>query len=269
MINSLLERFDNKRDRTDGTRRPALVSFEHVCLQIDGNELIHDLSFTLGGSGRTVVLGPNGAGKSLFLRLLAGLLTPTSGRIRELAGKADGENTDASSSLRRGKRTPCMALVFQKPVLLRRSVYDNLIFALRQCGVPREKMHDMALEALRAARLDARASVAARRLSGGEQQRLSLARAIVTQPSILLLDEPTASLDPLSTSIVENMTLEADEAGTKIVLVTHDIKQAKRLADEIMFIHAGRLLTHTEAGAFFKDPGSGEAQAYLDGRLPQ
>ena len=209
------------------------------------------------------MLGANGAGKSLFLRLKGGLLEPTSGII--ISGAKEG-NTATS---KRETGVSCMALVFQKPVMLRRTVSENLAFVLRQRNIPANERSKEINKALLAARIKTKADLPARRLSGGEQQRLALARALITSPHALLLDEPTASLDPLSTSIVEDMILEAESTGTKIVLVTHDIKQAKRLADDILFIHEGRVLAHKPKREFFKDPGSIQAQAYLDGRVPE
>ena len=162
-----------------------------------------------------------------------------------------------------------MALVFQNPVMLHRTVSENLAFVLRHKRVPANERRKEINKALLAARIETKADIPARRLSGGEQQRLALARALIAAPHALLLDEPTASLDPLSTSIVEDMINEAEGSGAKIVLVTHDIKQAKRMADDILFIHEGRVLAHKPKQDFFKDPGSIQAQAYLDGRVPE
>ncbi len=241
------------------------VHFDKVALRINGIELIHNISCTLQAAGRTVVLGPNGAGKSLFLRLMGGLLTPTSGHIKggphELDTRgAKGEQHNIAS---------CMVLVFQTPVMLRRSVFDNMAFALQQQTLTRAEIRSRVETALQTAGIENKTAIPARQLSGGEQQRVAIARAMITSPAALLLDEPTASLDPLSTSIVEKMIQEADYNGTKVILVTHDIKQAKRMADDILFIHGGRVMAHKPARDFFKEPGSQEAQAYLDGRVSE
>ncbi|HEY5720378.1 MAG TPA: ATP-binding cassette domain-containing protein, partial [Gammaproteobacteria bacterium] len=156
------------------------------------------------------------------------------------------------------------ALVFQRPVLLRRSVAANLEFVLGLRGpVDRERCRVL----LRHVGLEARARQPARLLSGGEQQRLALARALALEPRVLFLDEPTASLDPASTATIERLVREAQAAGTKVVYVTHDIGQARRLADEVVFLHRGRLLEQTPAAGFFERPVSGEARDYLAGRL--
>jgi len=234
------------------------VTFKDVSLKINGKNLIRNISCTLDTLGKTVVIGPNGAGKSLFLRLMTGLIKPTSGTI---SGGVDKYNDQ------KGQPIVCYSLVFQNPVLLRRSVYENIAFVLRQDKCPKSELADRVIAALKQARLENRLKAPARRLSGGEQQRLALARALVVNPPGLLLDEATASLDPASTGIVEKMIHDADAAGTKIVFVTHDVRQAKRLADDILFFDEGQILAHKPARDFFKDPGSDKAQAYLDGRI--
>ena len=202
--------------------------------------------------GTTAILGPNGAGKSLLLRLLHGLLRPSAGRV-EHGGRPASTATRARQSM-----------VFQQPVLLRRSALANLEFVRRARGVPGA---DPCPGLLARVGLAGRARVPARRLSGGERQRLALARALVTRPEVLLLDEPTASLDPASTLVVERVLGEERAAGTAIVLVTHDVAQARRLADEVVFLHAGRAIERAPAARFFAAPATARAQAYLDGRL--
>ncbi len=254
----------NRTATSTSLRRCKPLQFEDVVLEIDGVVLIRQINCTLDATGKTIVLGPNGAGKSLFLRLMTGLMEPTSGSI-----SGGLEDQDSSQKLDQDTRVPRMSLVFQNPVMLRRTAFENVAFVLRHHNIPKHQIASKVEAALAVARLETRAQVPARRLSGGEQQRLALARTLIINPYALLLDEPTASLDPLSTSIVEDMIERADQMGTKIVLVTHDIKQAKRMADDILFIHEGRILAHKSKRAFFKDPGSKQAQAYLDGRVPE
>jgi tungstate transport system ATP-binding protein len=203
------------------------------------------------------VLGPNGAGKSLLLRLAHGLLRPTAGEVlwrnRKVAGAGRGPRRQA--------------MVFQKPVLLRRSVAANLDHALalhRIGGVERRRRR---LEALEATGLSALAEQAARSLSGGEQQRLALARAWALKPQVLFLDEPTSALDPAATRTVEEIVEALHRAGTKIVMTTHDLGQARRLADEVVFLHRGRLVERAPADRFFQGPQTREAQAFLAGDL--
>ena len=202
---------------------------------------------------RTVIMGANGAGKSLLLRLMHGLIDPSSGSITW-----NGMPVEATRT-RQG-------FAAQRPVLLRRSATANIRFALGAALSAPEKAERVA-KALQTAQLQHRARTPARLLSGGEQQRLAIARALVRRPEVLLLDEPTASLDPASTHAVESMISAASQAGVKIILVTHDIGQARRLAEEIVFLHGGKLAEQTPAAAFFSKPRSDAAQAYLDGRL--
>jgi len=225
------------------------VRFDKVRLCLGGQELLHDVCCNIDGAGKTVIMGANGAGKSLFLRLFTGLLEPTGGQISGGSGR--------------------FSLVFQNPVLLRRSTFANVAYVLGNMKLDRQKLSEKVNEALKVARLEHRAQTPARNLSGGEQQRLALARALVVEPDALLLDEATANLDPTSTAIVEGICDDAVERGCKVIFVTHDVKQAKRVADDILFFHSGRVLAHAPAREFFRNPGSEEAQAYLDGRLPK
>jgi tungstate transport system ATP-binding protein len=152
-------------------------------------------------------------------------------------------------------------------VLLRRSARANVTHVLRARGVPRHQRHARAEEMLAAAGLAALARTPARLLSGGEQQRLAVARALSLEPDVLFLDEPAASLDPASTLAIERLIQQAHERGTKIVLVTHDVGQARRLADEVVFLHRGQVQEHSSAGRFFDAPASAAARAFLEGRL--
>jgi tungstate transport system ATP-binding protein len=238
-------------------RRPAIwpVALQEVCFGIGHKTLIDRVSLRLDPGTRSVVMGPNGAGKSLLLRLVAGLLAPTSGQVA-FAGRP------LDDRLRRR-----VAVVFQRPVLLRRSVAANLNHALKTYGVPRSERTRRRDALLALGQLQDIADRPARVLSGGEQQRLSMVRALGARPDLLLLDEPTASLDPQATAAIEALVDQAAAAGVKIVMVTHDRGQAQRLADEILFLHRGRLAERAPADAFFAQPQSAAAQAYLEGRL--
>ncbi len=218
-----------------------------------GRTLIDNLTLTLDGRGVTAIIGPNGAGKSLLLRLLHGLLKPNSGTIRWSRQPFDNQ-----------VRTR-QAMVFQRPTMLRRSAADNLRFVLGH--LPRAERDRRVEELIIEAKLTHAAATPARLLSGGEQQRLAIARARATEPEVLFLDEPTASLDPASVHAVEEVirTIHAD--GIKVIIVTHDIGQAKRLADDIVFIDRGRVAEQAAANSFFKQPATKAAQAYLEGRL--
>jgi tungstate transport system ATP-binding protein len=220
-----------------------------------GKRLIDGIDLRLEAGRRTVIMGPNGAGKSLLLRLLHGLIEPT-------AGKVLWQGKPADRDVRRRQ-----AMVFQRPVLLRRSAAANMRHALRAHGVPRREAKERTRTWLANAGLSALADRAARVLSGGEQQRLALARALSLGPEVLFLDEPTASLDPASTLGIEELIQRAAAAGTKIVLVTHNLGQARRIADEVVFVYRGRIEAFDRAPAFFDAPGSAKAQAFIDGRI--
>jgi tungstate transport system ATP-binding protein len=218
-----------------------------------GQRIIDDLSVRVPSPGVTVIMGPNGAGKSVLLRLLHGLLRPTAGGILWNGQVADDD-------LRRRQ-----ALVFQSPVLLRRTVAGNIRFVLKLRGLPHDD--EAVASALSVAGLTDLAPRSARVLSGGEKQRLAMARALALSPDVLMLDEPTVSLDPASTAAVEALVTTARGRGVKVVLVTHDIGQARRLADDVVFLHRGRISEMATAAAFFAGANSKEARAYLDGRI--
>ncbi|MBU8536330.1 ATP-binding cassette domain-containing protein [Falsiroseomonas tokyonensis] len=218
-----------------------------------GVGVLQGIDLAIEAGRPTLVIGPNGAGKSVLLRLLHGLLAPTSGRVAW-----DGPAPDPRRH---------QAMVFQRPVLLRRSVLANLRYPLALAGLDRAEQDARAAEALALVGLAPLADRPARRLSGGEQQRLALARAAALRPEVLFLDEPCASLDPAATRAVEE-TLQALAArGTKLVMTTHDLGQARRLAGDIAFLHRGRLLEHAPAARFFASPATAEAAAFLRGEL--
>lgn len=215
--------------------------------------ILSDVALSITAGAPTVIIGPNGAGKSVLLRLLHGLLTPTDGRIRwgDLGGDASRRQ----------------AMVFQRPVLLRRSAIANVLYPLRLAGIPAQQRRERAEQALALVGLSMLAERPARRLSGGEQQRLALARAAATGAEVLFLDEPCASLDPGATRAVEQIVSRLAAQGTKIVMTTHDLGQARRLAGDIVFLHAGRVVECAPAETFFAGPSAPEAAAFLRGDL--
>ncbi len=232
-----------------------------VAYERQGAPLLHGVSFDLNPGSRTVVMGPNGAGKSLLLRLLQGLITPTSGQIawnRPHTQERQGRPPPSA---------PPIALVLQRPVLLRRSVEANLAHALSTYRVPRSQRTARVETLLKLCGLAERRRQPARSLSGGEQQRLATVRALAGDPELLLLDEPTANLDPQATLAIESLVAEAQGRGAKTVLVTHDIGQARRLADDVIFMANGRVTEVSDAADFFSAPASAEARAYLNGQL--
>jgi tungstate transport system ATP-binding protein len=231
------------------------LCLDEVVFEVAPRRIIDGISMRLDAGPRTVILGPNGAGKSVLLRLCHGLLTPTGGTIAWNAPEIAG-----------GPRR--QAMVFQRPVMLRRSALGNVAYALKLSDVSRRERDERAMEALRKVGLEALARHSARVLSGGEQQRLALARVWALRPQVLFLDEPTASLDPGATHEIEKVILALHAAGTKIVMVTHNLGQAHRLGDEILFLHQGRLVERAPADRFFKHPASPEAAQFLEGELP-
>lgn len=218
---------------------------------IRGSTLVLDaVDVAIAPRLRTFILGANGAGKSTLLRVLHGLIEPTRGSV----------TWGASATRPRGH-----AMVFQRPVLLRRSAAANLRHALALGGVRGRDAQRRVDHALLSVGLEAMAGRPARVLSGGEQQRLALARAWALAPEVLFLDEPTASLDPPSTRAIETIVSEIHALGTTIVMTTHHLAQAKRLADAIVLLHDGRVAEHTDAATFFREPRSAGGRAFLEG----
>jgi tungstate transport system ATP-binding protein len=226
--------------------------------------VLHDVSVSTGhvtildhasigfSSGApTVLIGPNGSGKSTLIRIAMGLIVPTAGRVTW--GGLAGTN---------GSR---LAMVFQRPVMLRRTVAANVAYALASAGRTVRPIHIR--ELLQRVGLAGLADRPARRLSGGEQQRLALARALAREPEVLFLDEPTANLDPASTRAVEDIVGAVAASGVKIVMATHDLGQARRIAGDVVFLARGRVVEHTPADRFFTGSMTPEATAFLRGDL--
>ena len=237
--------------RTPSSDLPIL--FAGVDIRRGATVLLRNLSFTISAGPPTVLVGPNGAGKSTLLRAGMGLIAPTSGAITW------GGHTMPSPIGR--------AIVFQRPVMLRRSCAGNLGYALAAAGVAGTDRKNRVAELLRIVGLEALADRPARRLSGGEQHRLALARALARNPAILFLDEPTASLDPAATKAIEDLVRAVSEAGVKVVMATHDLGEARRLAGEILLLHRGELIESRPAQKFFADPVTDAAKRFIAGEL--
>ena len=239
----------------NGTNPLLPLEIRGLIYETNGKRLIDAIDATIDALGITVIMGPNGAGKSMLLRLLHGLVFPTGREISWAGGRS--HRTIARRQ----------AMVFQKPVLLRRSAAGNIWHALRLRGVDWGERSSRVAEGLRLAGLEKRGQTPARTLSGGEQQRLCLARALCLEPEVLFLDEPTASLDPASTLLIERLLIEAQRRGIKIIIVTHDVGQARRLAHDVIFLHHGRVIEHCAAKQFFDCPRSEVAKAFIAGGL--
>jgi tungstate transport system ATP-binding protein len=216
-------------------------------------DVLREVSLRIEPGTQTIVLGPNGAGKSVLLRMLHGLLVPSGGRL-------DWAIDD------RQRVRQAQAMVFQHPVMLRRTARENIEFALRVGGM-RENLRATARAALDRVGLSSLEERPARLCSGGEQQRIALARAWALRPEVLFLDEPTASLDPAATKAIEEVIAAMHRAGTTIVMTTHNLGQARRIADRVLFLHRGRLVEDAAASEFFQQPRSPEAAAFVKGEL--
>ena len=222
----------------------------------DGRTILDSIDLELSARPvTTVILGPNGAGKSLLIRMLAGLLQPDYGSVRW--GKSAPDRARAAK----------IGFVFQRPVLLRRTAAANVAFALGITGVPKSERAQRALEVLENAGMSHLAETQSGVLSGGEQQRLAIVRALACNPDIIFLDEPTSNLDPASVAAIERMVRDLQGRGIPIVLITHDLGQARRLADDVIFMHRGRVLERTPAPRFFAAPQSREAASYIKGEI--
>ena len=238
-----------------GETSAPMLELRDLVFEGRGHRAIDGVSLQLA-TGRTAILGANGAGKSVLLRLMHGLLAPTAGQVRWQA-RAGG--------------VPRVAMVFQKPVLLRRSALENVIYGLKLSPAhghePAAVLRERAEAALRRVGLAHLAHRPGRVLSGGEQQRVALARAWALEPEVLLLDEPTASLDPAAVRAVEEIIGEIAAGGTSIVMTTHHRGLARRFAHGVVFLESGRLAEHTPVQEFFTQPRSSGGIAYLEGEI--
>jgi tungstate transport system ATP-binding protein len=232
---------------------PLPILFEGVEIRAGDTTLLDHISLTIGAGPPTVLIGPNGAGKTTFLKAAMGLIAPTRGCIRWGGSK----------------KLPAdrLAIVFQRPVMLRRSCAGNLRYALAAAGVAPSERDRQAVQLLHLVGLDALAERPARRLSGGEQQRLALARALARKPTVLFLDEPTASLDPAATKAIEDIVRSVSERGVKVVMATHDLGEARRLAGEIILLHRGAMIESQPVHKFFDDPFTDAAKRFITGEL--
>jgi tungstate transport system ATP-binding protein len=238
---------------TNGAILP--LRLHEVCFSAGSRAIIDRISLEIEPGPSTIILGANGAGKSVLMRLMHGLLEPRSGSV-------EWSGIERSGAMRK------QTMVFQRPVMLRRSARANVAYALKVAGVREPQRGALVREALESVGLSHLAHRPARVLSGGEQQRLALARAWALHPEVLFLDEPTASLDPSATREIESVIRAFDAAGTKIVMATHNLGQARRLGDEILFLDRGRLVERAPVEQFFSKPQSAQAAAFIRGELP-
>ena len=248
-LGNLKKIFSDLKLQSDKSFLP--LEIKNLNYSIGSKEILYNLNIKIISDRITVIMGPNGAGKSIFLKILNGIIRPTSGKILW------NEKVDESLVLNG------QALVFQKPVLLRRSVKANLDFFDKLTNLNNYDKNQL----LKIVDLLDQKNQPARLLSLGEQQRLSLIRALLLRPRLIMLDEPTANLDPASTKIIEDIIISLKEFGIKIIFVTHNILQAKRLADEVIFFDKGKLIEHSNAKEFFSNSKSMKVNNYLNGIL--
>ncbi|MGE0279270.1 MAG: ATP-binding cassette domain-containing protein [Rhizobiaceae bacterium] len=229
------------------------ILLEDVGVRIGAVTILDRVSLTIGSGAPTVLIGPNGSGKTTLLRVLMGLQAPTSGHITW------GGRNEAQPDKR--------AIVFQRPTMLRRSASGNLRYALKAANVARNAHTQRIAELLQLVGLETLGERPARRLSGGEQQRLALARALARDPALLLLDEPAASLDPAAAKAIEDTIAAISARSVKVVMSTHNLGQAKRLAGDIVVMHRGSIVEHGPASDILENPRTPEARAFLSGEL--
>ncbi len=231
------------------------IAAQKLSVKRGGRNLLDIPDFAICDHRLTTIIGPNGAGKSLLVKILAGVAKPDRGSVLWAGEKP----------MRAGYQK--LSLVLQSPVLLRRTAFANVVYALKAAGETDAQANRLAHRALDRAGLTDVSATSARLLSGGEKQRLALARALAIGPDVLLLDEPVANLDPASTLAIEDMISQARDAGVSVVLVTHDLAQARRLADEIVFMHRGKIVERGSASTFFKSPRTELAAAFVRGEI--
>ena len=234
--------------------RHDLTPIQFVDLSVVlGQKLILDkINCKIKSNSITAVLGPNGAGKSIFLQTINGLVSIQSGRLTFNSMQNNQEIREQQ------------AMVFQTPVLLRRTVMANMQFV---SNLRNKKSNQLLKNLLDKVGLEGYEEKPARLLSGGEKQRLSIARALIVNPNLLLLDEPTANLDPYSLNLIEDLVLEENSIGKTVIFTTHDMSQAKRLATDVIFLNKGKVLEQTVSKTFFKKPKTFEAQKYINGEI--
>ena len=229
------------------------ILLEDVSVTFHDTAILRNVSLRIGAGSPTVLIGPNGSGKTTLLRTAMGLVRPSAGRITW------GDRPTAPPTRR--------ALVFQRPVMLRRSVAENIDFALSTAGVRRRDRFQRTAELLSLVGLEGLAERPAPRLSGGERQRLALARALARDPAVLFLDEPTASLDPAATQAIEELIRGISASGVKVVMSTHDLGEAERLGGDIVLLHRGSVIESGAARDVINTPQTEEARRFISGQL--
>jgi len=221
--------------------------------KIRGKTIVGPIDLTISEQGFTVVMGPNGSGKTTLLRLMHGLQRVSAGAVK----------WNLADNVARARQ----AYVFQTPIMMRRYVVDSIAYPLRLRGVDKKQACSTASHWARKFGLGHALDRPAPVLSGGEKQKLSLARALIIEPDILFLDEPCANLDGRAMREIETILIAAQASGTRIVMATHDMGQARRLASDIVFMYGGEVHESGDAHSFFNSPGTQKAAAFINGDI--
>ena len=229
------------------------LKVKNACVEKRGKRILGPINLELSPKGFTIIMGPNGSGKTSLLRLLHGLENPRGGSL-------DWNGSTETAQLHQ-------SFVFQSPIMLRRTAIENIIYPLILRNIPKNEALNIAQEWIAKINLEKSAEVNARFLSGGEKQKLAIARALATKPQLLFLDEPTANLDGSATREIEALLQGTRKSGTRIIMTTHNIGQGKRLAEDIMFLYRGNILEASDATKFFNKPQTKEAKTFLDGDI--
>lgn len=233
--------------------QPLTVALRELCVRRRGKTILGPVTLELADTGLTVVLGPNGAGKTTLLKVLHGVERISSGAVTWSVPAAQAQHEQA--------------YVFQRPIMLRRTVRQNLAYPLEIFGAPKTEVAEKVATWAARVGLTDMLDDPAPRLSGGEKQKLAIARALIRNPSVLFLDEPCANLDGRATREIETLLQEANAAGTRIVMTTHDLGQARRLATDVLFLLNGKLHEAGVAPAIFSAPALPETHAFFQGDI--
>lgn len=233
--------------------QPMSVCLTNVVVKRRQKIVLGPVNLDLAASGVTIVLGPNGAGKTTLLKVLHGVERVSEGVVQWSVPDVQARQSQA--------------YVFQSPIMLRRSVRQNLAYPLELLGQPKSEIARQVVDWAHSIGLQNALDLPAPRLSGGERQKLALGRALIRKPKVLFLDEPCANLDGRSTREIETLLRDATQTGTRIIMTTHDLGQARRLAGDVLFLLNGRVHEQGGASAFFTDPKTPEAKAFLEGDI--
>lgn len=249
-----LKEYQSTSDHTQSTDDDCPICFKNVSFEIDDKQILKNISVRIDRKGITGIIGPSGSGKSTFLRLMNRLISSTAGKI-----SLEGEYYDTLEVRELRKR---IGLVQQRPFLFPETILDNLSYGPSIWGVDlAEKDYLELLDKVALPRefLNRRIE----NLSGGEQQRVSVARSLANKPDVLLLDEPTSSLDIASEEILEKTLKKLSEDGIKIIIVTHSLEQTKRLTDQLLFLKDGEFIEKTSTREFFQKYSEEEIRGFF------